>query len=408
MAEAPLDALCSICYTSPPKYRCPRCPTVRTCSLPCYKRHQQRATCTGQRNESTFVKKSQLSTAAGLDHDYNFLTKIERAFRTADADADADRPAKRRKVASHPAFVSYLAENRITVQHAPPGLHRAKTNQSRFLPRSKKVAWTVEWIDDARVKRTTEVLDDTRLSDAYASMAGRAAKQEKRCSQDDGVKPSATPSVLKAEPTKKADTTIEHADSARSAAPLHSRATVEPAEPAESAEPTGLAEPAKQAEPASPPETITAEGLAIAAPQIKQDETSPPGTSLPNGMHLYLHRPRTLSSLPVLIPLSPTSTLTAVLHRQTLDEYPTLYHLPYAASCLPPDHFVTNTAYEARLKSDLAGLEREDIVRSVDTVLQGKTVWMKREEEAGDEEEKKWDEKRVLDMLKRDVAILQR
>ena len=159
--------------SNPPKYRCPRCPAVRTCSLPCYKRHQQRATCTGRRNETTYVKKSQLATPAAIDHDYNFLAKIERSFRSAEEQSDENRTSKRRRLASNPAFNGYLLENHITVHTAPLGLQRAKTNQSRFLPKSKRVAWTVEWVGEAAVTCTTEVYDNDTVWTAYTTMAAR-------------------------------------------------------------------------------------------------------------------------------------------------------------------------------------------------------------------------------------------
>ena len=326
-------------YTNPPKYRCPSCPTIRTCSLPCYKRHQQRATCTGRRNESSYVKKSALSTPAGLDHDYNFLTKIERALSTPPSSSSTTTssdppPAKRRKLAAvHPGFAAYLAEHRITLHRAPPGLHRAKTNQSRFLPKSRKVAWTVEWIcggaDWAPPPRVSEVLSDTSVGDAYASMAARAAKLERK--EGGGG---------------------------------------------------------------------NSEARASTAPAVS---TTEPGADAE--AHLYLLRPRTLSSIPVLAPLDPAKSLTAALEHTTLDEYPTVYALPFAPAALPKERFTLVEAYDKHIKAELAGLDREEVVRQVDKVLGGKTGWAAQEDKEGDKDEARWDEKRVLEMLRRDVDL---
>ncbi|GAM90067.1 hypothetical protein ANO11243_081070 [Dothideomycetidae sp. 11243] len=301
MADPPLDATCSICFSNPPKYRCPRCLSIRTCSLPCYKRHQQRATCTGTRDATTYVKKAQLSTAAGLDHDYNFLAGIERACRTAPT-PDGDRPAKRRKTATA-AFDQYLSDNRIVLRRAPPGIHRSTTNKSRFLPKSKKIAWTVEWIDEHDARRETEVLADTPLSTAYAL--------------------------------------------------------------------------------------------------VRTNKSSASGADPAAKRHLYLHRPRALRKQVVLIPLDTAADLTTSLSRQTIDEYPTIYHLPYPPDGLP-DGFCTSAAYDKSHKAELARLDRDDIVKSVATQLGGEKLgeaWGK------EKDEKDWDAERVLDMLRRDVAL---
>ena len=69
--------LTSSSYTEKPKYRCPRCKT-QTCSLACYKRHQQRASCNGQRDPAAYLKRSEWATPSGIDRDYNYLKSVER------------------------------------------------------------------------------------------------------------------------------------------------------------------------------------------------------------------------------------------------------------------------------------------------------------------------------------------
>ncbi|EAQ86870.1 hypothetical protein CHGG_08123 [Chaetomium globosum CBS 148.51] len=85
MSETVLSTLCSICHTEPPKYKCPRC-NARTCSLPCIQKHKARADCDGQRNPRAFMPLNQLKTPAGIDHDFNFLSSIERARERAEKD----------------------------------------------------------------------------------------------------------------------------------------------------------------------------------------------------------------------------------------------------------------------------------------------------------------------------------
>ncbi|POS81515.1 hypothetical protein DHEL01_v200088 [Diaporthe helianthi] len=77
MADPLLNTLCSICHISTPKYTCPGCNT-HTCSLACNKKHKSWANCSGKRDPTAYMPASKLRTAAGIDHDYNFLSAIER------------------------------------------------------------------------------------------------------------------------------------------------------------------------------------------------------------------------------------------------------------------------------------------------------------------------------------------
>jgi hypothetical protein len=120
------------------KYRCPGC-AARTCSLPCYKRHQQWAQCSGQRDPTKFVKKSQLVTPAGIDHDFNFLTGIERDIEKAEqglaektvVDSSTSHSWSQHK-SSQKGQVNYqqLEAAGVKVIRAPKGLSRQKENKS--------------------------------------------------------------------------------------------------------------------------------------------------------------------------------------------------------------------------------------------------------------------------------------
>lgn len=77
MADPLLNTLCSICHISTPKYTCPAC-NSHTCSLACNKKHKSWANCSGKRDPTAYMPASKLKTAAGVDHDYNFLSAIER------------------------------------------------------------------------------------------------------------------------------------------------------------------------------------------------------------------------------------------------------------------------------------------------------------------------------------------
>jgi hypothetical protein len=81
-ADSLLTNLCAICHTAAPKYKCPRC-SKRTCSLSCVRKHKMRSQCDGVRDATAYKHKA-LTTRAGVDHDYNFLSDIERKKRAAE------------------------------------------------------------------------------------------------------------------------------------------------------------------------------------------------------------------------------------------------------------------------------------------------------------------------------------
>ena len=103
--------------------------------MPCYKRHQQWAQCNGKRDPAKFVKKSQLATPAGIDHDYNFLTGIERGLEKAEKqleDTDlGSRSDPRRNGKGRLLTNQHFADAGVTVIRAPKGLSRQKENKSR-------------------------------------------------------------------------------------------------------------------------------------------------------------------------------------------------------------------------------------------------------------------------------------
>ena len=117
-----------------PKYRCPRCST-RTCSLPCSTRHKTRAECSGTRDPTVFIKKSQLETPSGFDHDYNFLSglmgKVSRGdehLENRDIEGQEGDPAPRR----NGKFWDSVREIGLAISQAPVGMSRQRANRSRW------------------------------------------------------------------------------------------------------------------------------------------------------------------------------------------------------------------------------------------------------------------------------------
>jgi hypothetical protein len=83
------------------------------------------------------VKKSELATPAGIDHDYNYLKSVERTIDHASREAiDRGVNGNASKVFGrglHPESLlqRYLTTNRISVTRAPRGMSRQKSNQTR-------------------------------------------------------------------------------------------------------------------------------------------------------------------------------------------------------------------------------------------------------------------------------------
>ncbi|WYZ37391.1 hypothetical protein EsH8_II_000897 [Colletotrichum jinshuiense] len=188
MADPLLTSLCAICHIEPPRYKCPRC-TIRTCSLSCTKRHKAWSSCSGIRDATAYVPPSKLKTAAGVDHDFNFLSGIERAVQRSEKEIVEERhllkpedlrPIEVRSVqwktgrdgrkkrvlvtevlrgdnhggaggsrqealASVP-FKKRLGKFGILLRRAPVGMTRQRDNGTNLSKASGRINWQVEWL----------------------------------------------------------------------------------------------------------------------------------------------------------------------------------------------------------------------------------------------------------------------
>lgn len=228
MADPLLTNLCAICHVEPPKYKCPRC-TIQTCSLACTKRHKVWSSCNGIRDATAYVPPSKLKTAAGVDHDFNFLSSIERAVQRSEKEIVEERhilrpedlrpievrtvkwktgrdgrkkrvlvtellrggnagspSSKAADTLSSVAFKRRLDHFGILLRRAPVGIARQKENGTNFSKPSGRINWQVEWLlvpssPDAQASDgngTTQAgtrrilakaLDDTPLHKAFAA-----------------------------------------------------------------------------------------------------------------------------------------------------------------------------------------------------------------------------------------------
>lgn len=94
----------------------------------------------------------------------------------------------------------------------------------------------------------------------------------------------------------------------------------------------------EEADTKSPPSTTKDSAKEPADASTEQMDKAPNQTIAPHrGLYFYLHRPRTTTKKPILIPLLQTSTLNTVLRNRTVLEFPTIYALPESAETLFAD-----------------------------------------------------------------------
>lgn len=144
----------------------------------------------------------------------------------------------------------------------------------------------------------------------------------------------------------------------------------------------------------------------------KQDETQPEPSSPPpsdsqinevtshRDIYFYLHRPRTATKQPVLIPLSPALTFTSALRNRTVLEFPTIYVLPDSPDTL-----------RAANKENASFLLEEEYIQTEKTGEDGESGGPDEEGAKGVEDGLvpasvdlgQVDEKKVLEVLKQDL-----
>ena len=82
------------------------------------------------------MKKSQLATPAGIDHDFNYLTSVERELERAERHVEASHlgnaPALQKDTPVRKPTQQHLASAGVTVIRAPKGLSREKVNKTHI------------------------------------------------------------------------------------------------------------------------------------------------------------------------------------------------------------------------------------------------------------------------------------
>ncbi|KAJ8125392.1 hypothetical protein O1611_g8246 [Lasiodiplodia mahajangana] len=127
----------------------------------------------GERDPTVFITLDKLKTDAGIDHDYNFLTKIERSVERAERVFRNDREILPQQCANPPPnkksrfnkgqsrgkttvddgtrkwdrnAIHRMRELGIHVTSLPFGMMRSKENKTSWNRRTRTINWQVEWV----------------------------------------------------------------------------------------------------------------------------------------------------------------------------------------------------------------------------------------------------------------------
>ena len=355
MADPLLTSLCTICRIQPPKYKCPRCST-RTCSLPCIKKHKKWSSCTGERDPTVYVPPSKLRTDAGIDHDYNFLTKIERSVEIAEKILRDEReilpqegyngPPPNKRARLHKGRSRgrvTLDENSrrwdrnslqrmqrlgIQVASVPFGMSRSRENKSSWNKRTNTINWQVEWVvlggvpgdvnstgSNATLKKSRimhKLLDQTPLYVGFANSLCYHRYQQLSEQQRAEEK-----KARKKQPASLGDEALER-----------------PGQPVAFAQNTDST--AWAAQPSPLQHHATAAWSRLDPLRTKAD---PAAEARKDEYRFFYQKPkRPLREAERLIPLEPTETLSTVLPGLEVVEFPTICVLPAGSPI--PDEFV--------------------------------------------------------------------
>jgi hypothetical protein len=396
-------------YTEKPKYRCPRCKT-QTCSLSCYKRHQQRASCNGQRDPAAYLKRPEWAAPSGIDRDYNYLKSVERHVDRTGQDVrergitashsgrGGERGAAGSKKVSKAwapgsALQKYLSDEDIRVEKAPTGMSRQKANMTRVTNKGN-VMWTVEWVAaDGQKNIDNDSSEGRQIRELWGEMKAKrlnAEKGKKRKRESEKATAAQVPNDQESEQQSSTDTPGKDLQSISEGSAVNAESSA-PRDIAIDGAPTQQDTVSTFAAPADDQSNSTTDPNKMPGPAEQEDVS----TDAPTPEHFYLLRPFTASKSIVLTPIDASKTLTECLKEQTVLEFPTIYVLPDEPQSLPAG-FQLAEHYEKAQKAEEA--EVDALVQRTNQSTGGALT-------AAREEEKPLDANSILDMLKRDVGV---
>lgn len=277
------------------------------------------------------MKKSQWATASGIDHDYNYLKSVETLIETAEVEtrpAGADGLAYERskhRQRDDSGLQQYLRQNRITIIRAPEGMSRSRSNKTR-MTNKKNILWTIEIVDTAGHRLVEDdCSDNTAIATIYAAISERKRKHARR------------------EQVTMADASHKRRRTARQdLSGADARITNAGESTAGATEPVPLAAPGD-----AQPSEIDADSLEDMASDTSKIDSSGVSPAI-SSIYFYLSIPDARSKLDVVAPIEGQQTLTSILHRRAVKEFPTIYALRSPPQQLA-EPFILEATYRAEL-----------------------------------------------------------
>ncbi|KAG8527714.1 uncharacterized protein KY384_007868 [Bacidia gigantensis] len=351
---------------------------ILTCSLPCVKRHKLWAQCSGVRDPAAYIKHSNLVTPAGIDHDYNYLTSIEREFDKAEREASVrgiilDEPSDQKR--SGPAkgevpLNATLERSEIIVAKAPKGMHRSKTNRTKWVKQHKCLEWTVEWVHPDGRKELVQCLDNTPLYQCYQAIVNPKPRERK---------------------TKKRKTMTEHEDS-----PSKGQCAAD-------GDRSGATDVKDQREDSAPRSECLKDNLPSSPTTNNQTSPVSPPNPDPN-ISFHLHTPTLPSRQTIVALLEPEFFLSSGLRTRLVLEYPTIYVLNQASNAPLPEGFLSERQFfENARKEMLAEVDEGEIVEEAGGNEGEETNGTSNGTQDATARIEKLDEKKLLEVLGKDM-----
>ncbi|KAL8815628.1 MAG: hypothetical protein Q9223_005256 [Gallowayella weberi] len=274
---------------------------------------------------AAYLKRSELATPKGIDHDYNYLTSIERQLDNAERNADSRGIFlynDHQKKLHHPAKGEVPLDNaikqcRVVIDRAPKGMSRQKQNETHWDRKAKRIIWTVEWVHKDGSREVGKCPDTEPLRAAYTRLvAPKAVEAEK-------------PPKKKRKPNK---------DVSKSTITTHITPPKDKPSRLPATSPTIPRKPSLD-------HHTTAQSPSSQEPPLPSPNLEQPSSPQ---LHFYLLLPSTPTSYRVLVPLSSSDTLSTALTDRLVLEFPTIYALKQLPEKLPTG-FKTEEDYLKKL-----------------------------------------------------------
>jgi hypothetical protein len=297
--------------------------------------------CNGVRDPTVYKPRHELASAAGIDHDYNFISSIERGIDRTDKIiveekglvdrkelVEGDRTRRwnsRQRTEGISTLLSKALERAgVIVDRAPKGMKRSTENNTNWSKHAKCINWQVEWVTNDGSRILGKVLENHPLGEAYTALL----EEQRRASMTEAEK--------KQDKKRKADEIRRLAKKAKIASEFDLFTQGATLQNHESSAWYQIVAP--EPEEARRKLSLVPDTETIPASSNNSDKAY-------SGVYFYLHRPYTPSSQPrVLIPLQPSESLSKSLRNRVVLEFPTIHAISSPPNSLP-DTFTLEEDY---------------------------------------------------------------